>query len=187
MTQDLNFTEKNINQLIINSESQFEDCTFSGINFSEYQLVSSLFFNCNFQNCNLSNQNMTNATFRNVKFESCNLIGINWCTLKRFEGCEFNNCKLNYSVFQGLKLKNIIITNSQAIEVDFSDADLTNSLLTNTALAGTNFSRSILINADFRSAKDFLFDLRTTKIKGLQLSMPEALNLLTALGAKIEF
>ena len=143
--------------------------------------------NCVFTNCNLANQDFTNTTLRDVRFESCNLIGINWCNLNRLEGLNFNKCKLNFSSFQGRKLKKMKVLDCLAVDVDFSDADLTDSHFSNTVLAGASFNRATLINSDFRSAKDYLFDLRTTKVKGMKLSMPEAMNLITVLGAEVEF
>lgn len=187
MPHDKQFTEDNLENLIFEPQEKFEDCEFSGINFLDYKLKSTSFLNCRFTNCNLANQDLTNADMREIHFESCNLIGINWCSLKRFEDPCFIDCKLNFSSFQGYKLKKIKVLNCMALDVDFSDTDLSDSQFSNTTLGGANFNKAILINSDFRSAKDYLFDIRTTKIKGMKLSMPEAINLITVLGAEVEF
>lgn len=187
MTHDKKFTEDNLASLTIEPEYQFEDCEFSGINFTDYKFKATNFTNCIFTNCNLANQDFTNATIRDVQFESCNLMGIDWRILKRLEGPIFNKCKLNFSSFEGRKLKKVKVLDCLAIDVDFSDTDLTDSQFSNTTLSGTNFNRATLVNSDFRSAKDYLFDLRTTKIKGMKLSMPAAINLITVLGAEVEF
>lgn len=187
MIHDKKFTETNLASLIIEPEFQFEDCAFLGINFANYKLKAVSFTNCIFTNCNLANQDLTSATIRDVQFESCNLMGINWCNLNRLEAPNFNKCKLNFSSFQGHKLKKMKVLDCSAIDVDFSETDLTDSQFSNTNLGGTNFNRATLINSDFRSAKDYLFDLRTTKIKGMKLSMPEAINLITVLGAEVDF
>lgn len=184
---DMKFTDENLAILIIEPDSQFEDCEFSGINFTDYKFKNTSFMNCNLTNCNLANQDFTNATIRDVQFESCNLMGIDWRKLKRLEGPIFNKCKLNFSSFEGRKLKKVKVLDCLAIDVDFSDTDLTGSQFSNTILGGTSFNRATLINSDFRSAKDYLFDLRTTKVKGMKLSMPEAIKLITVLGAEIEF
>lgn len=187
MYQDLHFTESNINNLILEPDVQFEDCKFSGLNFSDYNFRSTSFMNCKFINCNLANQDFLNVSMRDVQFELCNLIGVNWCNLKRLENQEFCNCKLNFSVFQGLKLKKIKIVDCSALDVDFSDSDLTESIFTGSLLEGAIFNRATLINSDFRSAKNYLFDLRTTKVKGLKLRLPEAMNLFSALGVNVEY
>ena len=39
----------------------------------------------------------------------------------------------------------------------------------------------------FRAARNYLFDLRVTNIKGMKLNVSEAINLIKVLGADVEF
>lgn len=180
------FDQSNISLLKIGPESAFEGCEFKGLDFSDYNLKSVSFLDCKFAGCNMANQSMVNTDMRDVVFESCNLIGINWCSLKRFENAKFINSKLNFSTFQALKLKKIEITGCVALDVDFSEADLTSSDFSRTQLGGANFERANLTMADFRSSTDYIFDLRTARIKGARFSYPHVLSLITALGAVID-
>jgi fluoroquinolone resistance protein len=187
MIYDFKFSDENRTELILESGAEFENCEFLGLPFSGSSLKAMRFADCVFKNCNLANQDLTNATFTEIQFESCNLMGINWCNLKRVDGLTFRNCKLNFSSFQALKLKKIKVEDCQAIDVDFSDADLTEGVFSGSALAGTNFNRANLTNCDFRRAKDFLFDLRVAKLKGLKLSLADAPPLLSVLGIEITY
>jgi fluoroquinolone resistance protein len=181
------YDENNLAELCLEPHSVFEDCQFIGINFSDFNFKSVSFTDCQFKNCNLANQDLTNVVFRSVQFESCNLIGINFCILQRLDTPEFLNCKMNFSSFQQLKLKKIKLINCQALDVDFSGCDLSESVFTSSMMAGSNFNGASLINADFRLAKDYLFDLRVAKVKGLKLSMPEALSLIQVLDVSVEY
>ena len=187
MIYESKFTEANLKGAVFGAESHFEDCEFASINFQDIVLKSSNFTNCVFKSCNLANQDLTNASFREVHFESCNLIGINWCTLRRLDVPVFLASKMNFSAFQGLKLKRVVIKDCSVIDVDFSGCDLTDSQFAGTELSGSNFNRAILLNSDFRGAKNYLFDLRTTGVKGVKLSVAEAINLIKVLGAEVEF
>jgi fluoroquinolone resistance protein len=61
-------------------------------------------------------------------------------------------------------------------------SDFSGSLLT-----GASFTKSDLSKADFRTAKDYFIDPSFTKIKGAKFALPEALALLTALGAEVDY
>ena len=168
-------------------EASFEDCEFRAFDFSVHNLKSVSFLNCKFTNCNMANIQLMNASMRDITFESCNLIGVNWCNLRRYEDLKFKECKLNFSSFQGLKLKRTEIINSLAVDVDFSGCDLSLSNFSGSGFAGANFEAANLTDTDFRSSRDYLFDLRKAKIKGAKFTYPHVMALLTALGAEIEF
>lgn len=180
------FNSSNRDALIIQPESSFEGYEFQSLDFSEFDLKSVSFLDCRFTSCNFANQKMINTDMRDVIFENCNMIGINWCTLKRFENAKFINSKLNFSTFQGLKLKKIEVLECSALDVDFSEADLTLADFSRTQLGRANFERANLTSADFRSSTDYVFDLRTARIKGAKFSYPYVLSLITALGAIID-
>ncbi len=180
------YTEKEIASLSFEPEASFENCEFRAIDFSEISLKSVAFLECKFTNCNLANQPMVNTSVRDVVFETCNLVGINWCSLRRLDNAKFIDSKLNYSTFQALKMKDVEILGCSAIEVDFSEADLSHADFSNSSFSGANFDRSNLTGVDFRSSRDYLFDIRTARIKGAKFSFPYVISLLTVLGAEVD-
>lgn len=187
MNENFKYNEQNIIDVEFSKGSEFEDCEFFGINFGEYSLIAVSFLNCKFTSCNLSNQSLSNASIREAIFESCNLIGINWCAAKRLESLTFKDSKMKFASFQGLKLKRSKIINCSAIDVDFSRSDLTLSDFSGSDLAESNFEGAVLNEVDFRGSKNYLFDLRTAKIKKAKFDMPHVLSLIVALGAEVEF
>lgn len=187
MIESREFSEADVSYLATLETLEFDDCDFVDIDFSTIPTKASAFIDCKFTRCRMANQDFLNASLRSPVFESCNLLGINWSDLKNFDSPSFKDCKLNFSSFQRLKLKNVKFLSCSALESDFSDTDLTSCSFQETSLAGANFSRAVLTNADFRSAKDYAIDLRTAKIKGAKFSWPEAASLITVLGAEVEF
>ncbi len=168
------------------TDREFEYAEFNGIDFSLRSPRSTSFLECRFTNCSFANQPLLNCSFKDVVFETCNLVGINWCSVKRLETITFNGSKLSFSSFQGLKLKHLKMTSCLALDVDFSGADLSMADFANSTFTGASFERSNLSSADFSQSRDYLFDLRTARIKGAKFSYPEVLSLITALGAKIQ-
>ncbi len=187
MIQDTIFNEKNFADLLKPSPMEFEDCEFHGINFTAIDLKRSLFEDCKLTHCNLAGQDLLGANFRDVQFAGCKLMGINWATLSRLENCNFSDCKLDLSSFQGRKLKRLRCINCSLKETDFSEAELTEADFSGSILSAASFVRADLSKANLRSAKGYFIDPSFTKIKGAKFSLPEALTLLVALGAEVEF
>jgi fluoroquinolone resistance protein len=72
------------------------------------------------------------------------------------------------------------------VEADFSDCNLTKCDFSGTVFSGANLRGVDLSGANLKNSKDYIFDLRTTKIKGAQFSFPYVMSLITALGGKVE-
>ena len=167
-------------------EDSFEDCEYKDIDFALYELKSVTFYRCKFINCNLANQSLVNASFKEPIFDSCKLLGVNWSELKRLDQPKFLNSKLDLGIFHRLKLKKAEFVHCSVKDVDFSEADLSSALFTESTLTNSNFDGAIITETDFRSSRDYYIDPRRTKIKGAKFSYPEALSLITALGAEVD-
>lgn len=164
----------------------FEDSEFRGVDFTVYPLKSILFLDCRFENCNFANQKLINGSYRGVAFKACNLMGINWTSVKTFRDVNFQDCKMNLSIFQNMDLKRVNMTDCLVSETDFSGANLGFSNLSGALLSGANFEGADLSGADLRNSRDYCFDVRTTKIKGTKFSFPDVVSLITALGAEVD-
>jgi fluoroquinolone resistance protein len=184
---DLIFDSRNVQLLQSSCPGEFEDCQFEAIKFAGFSLKSSKFLNCKFSRCNFAGSDLLRSSFRDVEFIECQLMGINWAALTRFESCSFQSCKLDYSVFQGLKLRRLKCIDSSLKEADFSDADLSESDFSGSILVGASFAGADISKADLRTAKEYFIDPRSTKIKGAKFCFPEAASLLAALGAEVDF
>lgn len=177
-----NFTEfKNLNM------SEFDDCTFSGIDFLGVSFRSWRFSDCQFIKCSFSEVDVVNTTFREVTFKDCRLMGINWASTKNFSDPRFESCKLDYSVFQGADLRKVSFLDCSAKDVDFTNCNLSGAVFTGTSLQNASFNQSDLRNADLRGASRYFIDPQYTKLKGAKVDFPEASSILSALGLKVNF
>lgn len=174
------------------SKEFIEDRSFSGIDFSEIRLSTGDYENCHFKNCllagiNLSGSGFTGCTFeqcdlsnvrlgntalREVSFRNCKLLGLH------FEDCNpflfsagFESCHLDLSSFYGRSLKGTIFSDCSLREVDFVEADLAGAVFDRSELTGAVFEHSVLEKADFRSARGYMINPQSNRLRGAKFSM----------------
>jgi uncharacterized protein YjbI with pentapeptide repeats len=85
-----------------------------------------------------------------------------------------------------LKLKKTRFKNSNLSEVDFTEADLTNSLFENCDLSGARFERTILEKADLSTSHNYSIDPELNKIKKAKFSILGIAGLLDKYDIEIE-
>ena len=166
--------------------ASFENCIFEKCDFKEAALDYSKFVDCKFISCDLSNVSMRNARMRDCTFDLCKLLGIQWVLLDDVTNPSFKNCILDYGNFTGLKLKKCSCLQSSLRDVDFSQADLSESVFRESDCLNARFEQTTLIKADFRAATNYLINPIENKVKGAKFSMPEAQGLLHGLGVILD-
>jgi len=187
--QNLNFKDINLSLKTIEAK-EFDNCTFSACNFTETKFQKCKFYECTFNKCNLSLMTVLNSSFFDIVFENSKAIGINWSNaawprIKVNSPLQFYKCVLNYSSFFGLCLREIIIVECNAEEVDFREADCTNATFTHTDFTKSLFSKTNLTKADFTEATNYNIDVFLNEIKKAKFSLPEATSLLRSLDIEL--
>jgi fluoroquinolone resistance protein len=182
-----NFTSESLEELRDLDISELEECTFTRLDFSDLSFRSWRFIECQFIKCSFSEVDLVNTTFREVAFQECRLMGVNWTACRSISDPNFEHCKMDYSVFQGLDLRKISFLNCSAKEVDFSNCNLSGAIFSGTMLQNASFNQSDLRNADLRDAIRYFIDPQYTKLKGAKVDFPEASSILTAIGLEVSF
>jgi uncharacterized protein YjbI with pentapeptide repeats len=127
-------------------------------------------------------------------FADCALSGVDWSALldERKRGMGFlpfdslNGCSLRHCVFFGLDLKSFNFSRTDLSGSVFDGCRLEGASFQECRLGGTSFAQNDLSGADFRGAEEYFFSLESNRVKGARFSLPEAVNLLSALGVVIE-
>ena len=146
--------------------AEYENCVFEGCDFSNGYLDNQNFMECRFVDCNLSNANIVNTQFNEVLFDHCKMMGLKFEESNDFlMDINFKHSILNLSSLAGLSLKKKHFLDCKMIEVDFTDANLTNTKFDNCDLDRAIFRNSILEGADFSSAYNFNIDPDTNTLK----------------------
>jgi uncharacterized protein YjbI with pentapeptide repeats len=180
------FNSQLFSKLFPYETSEFINCSFELIDFSEINLSLSKFIECKFSKCNLSNVNLKNTSIRDVIFSECKLIGLNWSETQTVSTLAFQESILDFSVFQNQKLNGVLFKNCSVKEVDFYNANLSKASFSGSNLSKTTFIKANLSQADLRDAYNYDIDPKETNIKKAKFQLPEALNLLRAFDIILE-
>ena len=111
----------------------------------------------------------------------------------RFDVCNknlrtgFNRCVLDYSSFYKVKLKGALFQDTKLMEVNFTEADLTSVSFAGCDLSGTVFEDTILVSADFRSARNFIIDPERNTLQKAKFASFDLARLLTKYRLDIEY
>lgn len=166
---------------------QFENCTFSTIDFSEISLNHCAFVDCEFEYCNLSMLKLHGSILNNVTFKDCKLTGIDFSrTNETFFSVNFYNCLLDYAVFFKRRNRKGIFKGCSLIGADFSEADLSEAVFEDSNLDAAVFMQTNLSGADFRQAANFVIDPEQNLIKKARFALWGLPGLLAKYGLKID-
>lgn len=171
-----------------------EDCEFENCEFDGLSLQGCLFSGCVFRNCKLVGNRFQDCQAMNNLFEDCSLIGIDWAELidERKRAMNFLpfealvRCAVRHNVFFGMDMRRFDFSGCDLSGSYFDDCALPESKFCEAELQGTSFSHCNLTGADFRGARNYFFSLESNQVKKAKFSLPEAVNLLAAIGIVIE-
>lgn len=96
------------------------------------------------------------------------------------------DCQLSMGSFTGMDLTGDRFERCVLTEVDFDEATLKDVVVDDCSLAGARFVRADLRAADLRGARDYVIDVRESRVKGLKVDLTGALGLLTPFAVVVE-
>lgn len=185
---------KQFNNLQNPSESfdgiEFDSCKFTECDFSDANFTRCKFIDCHFLKCNLSVLKVEYSKFFDVIFEDCKMVGVNWTkadwpSLALCAPIKLQKCIINDSSFYGLKLKELVIEECKAHDVDFREGDFTEANFSYSKFSGSLFNSTNLTGADFTEATDYHIDIYNNRINQAKFSRYEAVSLLESLDVEL--
>jgi fluoroquinolone resistance protein len=185
------FEHHTVPQFVVTG-TEFNGCTFKKCHFSMCTFKNCTFTDCVFDGCDVSVINVMNCRFIGVQFISSKVTGVNWTMVavtgpvRWFSNVSFTNCDISYANFTGFNLEKIVITSCIAKETDFTEVNLTKAILKDTDFENARFVSANLTQANLVGARNYVIDMVTTKVKGLQVSWPDCLSLLSCQGITID-
>ncbi|MCP4869106.1 MAG: pentapeptide repeat-containing protein [Proteobacteria bacterium] len=159
------------------------DCVISDSQLSEATLDSCSFEDVTFRRCDLSVVQLGGTAFRGVKFDECKLTGLDWSRAQdlTFE-VSFHDCVLDFSSFQGVRLRKLRIEGGRAHNVIFADSDLRAARLGYVDLAGAQFTGNDLRGTDLSTSVNVVLEPRTNRLHKTKLPVDAALKHLKQMG-----
>jgi uncharacterized protein YjbI with pentapeptide repeats len=127
------------------------------------------------------------ATLNHCIFEGCKLIGVHFEDINpTLSHLTFTDCDLSYSTFTGGSLKKMQLKGCICHEVDFTEANLSETLFDNCDLLQARFQFTDLQKANLLTSFKYSIDPTTNKIKGASFAYPALLGLLDVFKIKVE-
>lgn len=175
---DQTFQEINMKELEL-CRTEFTNCKFVRCKYNGTIFSKCRFENCSFIECDLSLMKPIQSSFVEVYFDNSKCIGINWTTSAKPLIVNFLHSIVNYSIFFGIDIRNIVMTTCIAKEVDFAEANLTGGTFNHTNLLGSRFLKTNMTKTDFSNAFNYVIDPNLNKLSKTKFSLPEAVSLLS--------
>lgn len=168
---------------------EFEVCSFVACDLTEESFRNSRFYDCRFEQCEMALVDLVGASLRSVVLENCRLSGVNFSQLHRDPlGVEatFVGCDLSFTLFRGLDLTRFGFEDCRLASAEFAGCKLAEVSFTGSDLGGCNFDDCDLTDADLRRARNYVVSPFSNRIRGMRVTMPEAIGLLASLEVVIE-
>lgn len=162
----------------------FTDCDLSEVSLSGTQLVS-----CRFENCELPLLNLTDTVLQEVSFSTCRLTGINFSLVSKLPivpEAKLEGCDLSFCSFRQLDLQAWSFEDCRFLEAEFSRCELKKVSFAGSDLTRCTFARNDLAEADLRGARGYQISPLDNNLRGMRVSLPEAIGLLAAVGVSVE-
>ncbi|MDZ7845911.1 MAG: pentapeptide repeat-containing protein [Owenweeksia sp.] len=147
-------------------QCQFINCHFSGVHLSNYNFIG-----CDFNECDLSNVRLGGTGLKEVRFVKCKMVGTQFTECNPFLlAIDFEDCQLDFAVFNDLNLPGTSFMKCQLKEVDFSGANLNQVEFQGCDMENTHFENTKLEQADFRWARNFSIDPELNNLRKARFS-----------------
>ena len=187
---DLKVSDLKLDELELRNK-RFENCTFVRSSFIGTKFHSCTFVDCEFKLCNLSSAQFKYTSFTDTVFDESKLIGINWTQAKwpninLSSPIKIYKSNISHSSFFELELREIIIEECKAHDVDFRGCDLSNGIFISTDFQSSLFMHTKLYAANFTDAINYSINPKENDIRKGKFSMPDVISLLHYFEIEIE-
>lgn len=176
------------------ADGEFEDailldCTFVDCDLSEVSLARAQLVDCRFENCELPLLNVTETVLQGVTFDTCRLTGVNFSSLSKLPivpEAALRGCDLSFCSFRQLDLRTWLFEDCRFAEADFARCELKGVSFRGSDLTRCTFNHVDLGDADLRGARGYVISPLENNLRGMRVSLPEAIGLLAAVGVVVE-
>lgn len=164
-------------------------CTLRAADWAGSVMAGVRFEGCTFEQLDLSRVRLPESVLDGCTFVGCKALATSWSMLHQPmlspDPCTWVDCQLSMGSFRGLDLTGARFERSVLSEVDFDEATLRGAVIDDCSLAGARFVRGDLREADLRGARDYVIDVRETRVEGAQVDAVGALGLLAPFGVSV--
>lgn len=145
---------------------------------------------CALERVDLSRVRLPESVVDGCSFTGCKALATSW-SMQRApvlapEPSTWLDCQLSMGGFGGLDLTGARFERCVLTDADFDGATLREVVFDACSLAGARLIRADLRDADLRTARDYVVDIRESRVEGLRVDPVGALGLLAPFGVVVE-
>lgn len=164
-------------------------CELVDCDLTEASLAGSQLAECRFERCELAMVDLTDAVLQSVELDTCRLTGVRFGSLRRYPilpEAKLKDCDLSFASFRQLDLTAWSFDGCRLAEAEFVRCELKGVSFAGADLTRCTFQRCDLTGADLRGARGYVISPLDNALRGMRVSLPEALGLLAAVGVEVE-
>lgn len=164
-------------------------CEFVDCDLSEASLRGAQLADCRFEGCEMPMVDLTDAVLQSVELETCRLTGVTFGAVRRLPivpEAKLRGCDLSFAGFWKLDLTAWSFEGCRLAEAEFVRCELRGVSFAGADLTRCTFQRCDLTEADLRGARGYVISPLDNGLRGMRVSLPEALGLLAAVGVEVE-
>lgn len=193
MTEPLRYTDEHFKDLepgeLVTAGTTFLGCHFEDCDFSDADFTAAHLADCTFERCEMAMATVADTVLQDVTFDSTRLTGVNFTVIAQGAigvHAKFESCDLSFCSFHAVDLTACSFSDCLFREADFRRCELAKVDFSNCDLSRCVFLQSNLIEADLRTARNYRISPFSNRIKGMKVSLPEALSLLAELDVDLQ-
>ena len=164
-------------------------CTFTNCDLTEQSFKRTPFVDCRFEGCELSMVDLTDAVLQSVELDTCRLTGVNFAAVSRLPivpDAKLTDCDVSFASFRDMDLTMWSFEGCRLNEAEFVRCELKGVRFAGADLTRCTFQRNDLSGADLQGARGYVISPLDNNLRGMKVSLPEALGLLAAVGVTVE-
>lgn len=172
------------------TEVELIDCTLRDSSWAGAVVSGVRFEGCTFERVDLSRVRLPDSVLDGCTLTGCKALATSWSMLREPmlspDPNTWVDCQLSMGSFSGLDITGARFERCVLADADFDGTTLKDVVVDECSFAGARIVRADLRGADLRGARDYIIDVRDTRIEGLRVDSVGALGLLAPFGVLID-
>jgi uncharacterized protein YjbI with pentapeptide repeats len=166
------------------ADARFESSILARVDLSGSKLKCTRMLDVRIEKSHLSNAEWDRANLRRVEIVGTRATGLA-LQAAELRDVTFKDCRADFARINSSKLVGVRFEQCRMTEADFSDTSMTRVVFAGCDLTNVDFTRARIVSVDLGGSSIDGLKLAPEQLRGLTIDMPQALQIVTILGATI--
>ncbi len=166
------------------ADARFESSILARVDLSGSKLKRTRLLDVRIEKSNLSNAEWDRANFRRVEIVGARATGLALQSAE-LRDVALKDCRADFLRINSSKLVGVRFEQCRLMEADFSETSMTRVAFARCDLTNVDFTRARIVSVDLGGSNIDGLKIVPEQLRGLTIDMPQALQIVTLLGATI--